>query len=200
MEIQKERRTSRVGRALSWIAQSGPDFAANSPAQSNEQAMNNTNSQYKIRRRRPQSFHSLLHKHHTSPSGVDTAAVGTLPTNASRDLRVDVSLSSVIESSTPSMRSAAIRGGTESGSERTLEHLGDARRRRPPPFFYSRPLSTILNSTTIGVGVEHATQEADVSVRSVDSSEIALWKVSLGSEENGHGNLHSTHVDESKAD
>jgi hypothetical protein len=172
MEIKKERRTWRVGRALSWM-QSGPtDFVANSPAQSNEQAITNTNSRNKIRIRRPQT---LLHKRDTSPSGVDTAA-GTLPTNASRDLRVDVNLSSLIESSTPSMRSAAIRGATESGSERTPEHVEDARRRRPPPLFYSHPLSTILNS---GIGVEHATQEADVSVSSVDLSEIVLWKVSI---------------------
>jgi hypothetical protein len=173
MDAQKERRTSRVGRALSWIAQSRPEFAS----QSDEQAMINTKSQDKIRRRRPQSLHSLLHKHHTS--GVNTAAVGALPTNASRDLTVDVNLSSVIKSSTPSMRSTAIRGGSGSGSERTPDHVVDTRRRRPLPFFYSRPLSTILDSVTIGIGVEHAKQEADVSVSSVDSSEIALWKVSL---------------------
>lgn len=182
METQKERRVSRIGRALSWIAhQSG---AADSPSQNNEQAMNSTN---RIRRRRPRSLHSFLPKHNTSPTNNADSSGGVLDYPVSMNAgiidRLRVASSVMIASSTSSMRSAAAtRGGSESGSEpeRTPEHVGGARRRRPPPFFYSRPLSTILDGMAIDVDSgEHATQDGDVSVSSVNSSEIALWKVSL---------------------
>jgi len=198
MDEQKGKRASRVGRALSWIA--GPDFTIPSLSLQEEQnTKKKFESRNRIRKTRPKSLYSFLSTHGTDDD--NCIVPGGTTTTPSEGL----------DGPMYNMRSAvgvtATRGGggshggrseqgvhpmnllSGSGTRQTTpEHVENA---RPPPFFYPRPLSTILQQGSMTLAVTHRSSldgggDGNVSISSIDSNEISLWRVSTHDDKDGY--------------